>query len=194
VIWITSDRSILCDSRSFSITCGVETTTRASFQSAMRFAGGILPVNTMISSGGRVMNFFKNEACCSTSGLVGARIMTLPLILCSRLAMTNMATMVLPRPVGSTTSVDCLSAAAARLSWYNLCSIASGLISKWVIKSIVCLSVSCWDRRVSIWDIVVITTIKRYLFNELQLCTLLRTLPEKIASSILLFNLLAEVT
>ncbi|PPA80273.1 MAG: hypothetical protein C00003105_00346 [ANME-2 cluster archaeon HR1] len=50
----------------------------ASFIIEDRFCGEILPVSTMISSGGRFITVFKKVACCSTRGLVGDRIITVP--------------------------------------------------------------------------------------------------------------------
>ena len=161
---------------SFSMTWGVETTTRASFHSAVRFAGGMLPVNTTISSGDRFMAFFKKAACCSTRGLVGDRMRALPLFCVNLPAITSMATMVLPSPVGNTTRVDCLRDMPARLSWKRRCSMVLGLMSGWLINSVGCSligsSTDCSSNdslsgsvlvSVSTLDMVDTYTLKRYL-------------------------------
>ena len=109
---------------SFSITCGVETTTRASSHMDMRFFGGIFPVNNTMSSCGMLRVFFKKAACCSTSGFVGERRRIFPSP--KRETITSNATIVFPRPVGRTTRVDFLRASPASESWYSLCSTVPG--------------------------------------------------------------------
>ena len=108
------------------MTWGVEITSWAFSHMLSRFPGGVFPVNNIIFSGGMFKTFLKKAKCCSTSGFVGERRSTLPFE--RRDTITSSATIVFPRPVGSTISVDLLIASPARASWYNLCSTVSVFI------------------------------------------------------------------
>jgi hypothetical protein len=81
--------------------------TNVDWSNASSLCGaGVSPVRIidLVSRSGKCS--LKNSACCSTSGLVGAKI---KILLCgnaaSRSAATSIATIVFPRPVGKTTRV-----------------------------------------------------------------------------------------
>ncbi len=99
--------------KSFSITCGVEMTTDPPAHNSALSAGDVSPVNIRMLWLGTLSIDFKKAACCSTKGFVGASTRTLPPYFSSLATITNSATIVLPRPVGSTTSEDRFSAALA---------------------------------------------------------------------------------
>jgi len=72
-------------------------------QSSILTSGGLSPViiTTLSPS---LSTRFKNDACCSTRGLVGAKKRTLPLSILAR--RTIRAITVLPRPVGTTIRLE----------------------------------------------------------------------------------------
>jgi len=107
-------------SKSFSITCGVETTIFAASHNFSRLSADIVPVNVCIREASRVITSFKNAECCSTKGLVGARKRIFPFF--SRSIRTKRAMVVLPKPVGKTTINESFFPASAIEIWYFLCS------------------------------------------------------------------------
>ena len=86
-----------------------------------------IPVNIVELMPSSARCSLKKRACCNTSGFVGARITTLAAVnIESRPAATSSATMVLPNPVGRTTSVFDWSADLAIVLWYSRVSIPIG--------------------------------------------------------------------
>ena len=110
---------------SFWMIWGVATTIFAEPYSSFLFFLLTSPVKTITSS--IFVNFFIVLACCSTKGFVGAKNSILPSFFSKTSTSTKIAIMVLPRPVGKTTSVLPLRALFAMLTWYSLSSTAFSL-------------------------------------------------------------------
>ncbi len=76
------------------------------FHNSSRLFVGVADVNIEISSALKFKICLKVAACCTASGLVGAKKRTFELLnLCKRCAATITAIKVFPSPVGSTTIV-----------------------------------------------------------------------------------------
>ena len=121
---------------SFSITCGVANMTFELLYMSPLFAGATFPVsisNCFVSICSGSIRSEKLLRCCSTSGLVGA-IMRAFLFLSLFILCATMpsAMIVLPMPVGRTTSEFFFAHVAIMFSWYLLRSIVSFFNRGWL--------------------------------------------------------------
>ncbi len=103
---------------SFAIHCGVEKMMSAVRQIFLRSEAGISPVKSWRSAKSSGSCSLKDSRCCSTRGLVGARIRVFVAgCSCIRCAASMMAMRVLPTPVGRTTNVFARLAVSRIACW-----------------------------------------------------------------------------